>query len=202
MYRRLAGEHHAETMLSTADAWRYSEYFVAEESSARRAQYPSIYVDTSIASYLTARLRDDLLVARKQRLTRVWWHRYRDNHALFVSQRVMSEARKGDASASEARLNALAGIPELMLNEQAKRLAARLVGARLLPAKASADAEHIAIAAINGIQVLLTWNCKHLANPAIQREVVRVCESQQTCCPDICTPEQLMRTCSYARPSS
>lgn len=189
-------------MLTTARAWRHSEYFVAEESSARQAQYPSIYVDTSIASYLTARLRRDFLVARNQRLTRVWWHRYRHNHALFVSQRVMSEARKGDATASDARMEALAAIPELMLDEEAQHLAARLVGGRLLPAKASADAEHIAIAATNGIQVLLTWNCKHLANPAIHREVVRVCESQQTCCPEICTPEQLMRTYAYARSSS
>lgn len=188
--------------LSIARAWQHHEYFVAEESSAYLTQYRSIYLDTSIGSYLTARLRRDLTVARRQRLTRVWWQRYRDKHALFVSECVISEAQKGDAMASEARLEALVGIRVLALDTRAKRLAATLIGGRLLPRKASADTEHIAIAATNGLQVLLTWNCKHLANPAIHGEVVRVCESQGMRCPEICTPEQLMRTYPYARSSS
>lgn len=188
--------------LSTARTWQHHESFVAEETSAYLAQYRSVYLDTSIGSYLTARLRRDLTVARRQRLTRVWWERYRDKHALFVSERVISEARKGDATASEARLEALVGIRVLALDTRAQKLAAKLIGGRLLPTKATADAEHIAIAATNGVQILLTWNCKHLANPVIRREVVRVCESQGMRCPDICTPEQLMRTYAHARSSS
>jgi hypothetical protein len=188
--------------LSIPRAWQHHEYFVAEESSAYITQYRSVYLDTSIGSYLTARLRRDLTVARRQRLTRVWWQRYRDKHALFVSECVITEAGKGDAIASGARLEALMGIKVLALDTHAKRLAATLVGGRLLPAKARADAEHIAIAATNGVQVLLTWNCKHLANPSIHREVVRACENQGMHCPEICTPEHLMRTYAHARSSS
>jgi hypothetical protein len=183
-------------------AWQHDELFVAEDSSAQRDRYPSVYLDTSIGSYLTARLRRDLTIARKQRLTRVWWQRYRDEHALFVSERVISEASKGDTSASEARLEALGGIRVLALDTRAQHLAASFIGGRLLPLKAAADAEHIAIAATNDVNILLTWNCKHLANPAIHREVVRVCEGRGLRCPEICTPEQLMRTYAHARSSS
>jgi hypothetical protein len=115
---------------------------------------------------------------------------------------VISEARKGDAAASEARLDALVGIRVLALDTRAKHLTAVLIGGRLLPLKAAADAEHIAIAATNDVKILLTWNCKHLANPTIHRKVVRVCEGRGLCCPEICMPEQLMRTYAHARSSS
>ena len=185
--------------LSIARSSRYSGYFVAEESSVGRVSYPSVYLDTSIASYLTARLARDFLVARRQRLTRIWWQRYRKNHDLFVSDRVIAEAREGDVTASEARMEALANIRGLTLDARAESLAHTLVGRRLLPTKASADAEHIAIAATNGVDVLLTWNCRHLANPLIHREIVRMCESGGTPCPAIYSSEQLMRTYVHAR---
>ena len=80
-----------------------------------------------------------------------------------------------------------------------RRLARQLIGGGLLPNKATSDAEHIAVAAINSVRILLTWNCKHLANPAIRNAVVLACETNSVRCPEICTPEQLMRTYEDAR---
>ena len=189
------------------DAWSTraslrAEYYVAEESTTYGIQLPTVYLDTSVVSYLTARLNRDLSIARCQRLTRVWWHRYRHNHALCISDLVLTEAASGDGAAATARLDVLAGIAALDLNTRARSLARKLIGGGLLPARARADAEHIAIAATNSVRVLLTWNCKHLANDVIHRAVVRTCEAYGFRCPEICTPEQLMRTYAHERSTS
>jgi hypothetical protein len=112
---------------------------------------------------------------------------------------VLEEAGAGDAWASTDRLDALVGIPFLSFDAVCEGLAARLVGAGLLPERARWDAEHIAMAAANAVPVLITWNFKHLANPIIRRHIVRMCEAEGFRCPEICTPEQLMRTYRHGR---
>lgn len=185
--------------LSTAHVLPSHTFFVAEDSATPAIRWPAIYLDTTVISYLTARLSRSILIARQQRLTRVWWYRYRHNHALRVSERVYKEAGDGDIVASTARLEAIAGILVLPFDPLSRFLAEKLVGGGRLPEKAQTDAAHIAIAATNLVPLLLTWNCKHLANPAIHRSIVRACEAEGFCCPEICTPEQLMRTYTYAR---
>lgn len=184
--------------LSIAHAWSRSGFFVAEESAI---SWPAIYLDTTVISYLTARLSRDILIARRQRLTQVWWRRYRHNHLLRVSECVYREAEDGDLTASKARLESLAGILVLPFDPLSECLSAKLVGNGRLPEKAQTDAEHIAIAAVNAIPLLVTWNCKHLANAVIHRSIVRACEIEGFRCPEICTPEQLMRTYTHARPT-
>jgi hypothetical protein len=180
--------------LSTAHAWRHSDFFVAEERATPAVRWPTVYLDTSVVSYLTARLNRSLLIARRQRLTRVWWNRYRVHHACCISDVVLAEAAEGDLNAADDRRHALAGIVALRLNPLSRSLARQLIGGGLLPARAASDAEHIAIVAINSVRILLTWNCKHLANPAIRDAVVLACEVNGVRCPMICTPQQLMRT--------
>jgi hypothetical protein len=186
--------------LSTAYAWARNDLFVAEESATPVSRWPTVYLETSVVSYLTARLSQSLLIARRQRLTRVWWHRYRHNHPLTISVRVQQEAGGGDSAASKDRLDAIRGIDTLPFDALSGHLAEKLIGNGLLPGKALADAEHIAIAATNFVPLLITWNFKHLANPVLRRVVVRACEAEGFRCPEICTPEHLMRTYAYARP--
>lgn len=176
-----------------------SNYFVAEEPAAYVRARPTVYLDTSIPSYLTARMSSDLAIARRQRITRVWWERYRPRYTLCVSGRVLTEAGAGDLVAAQERLRALDVASVLGPNEKSRLLAARLNADGLLPVKAWADAEHIAIAAAHSMAVLLTWNCRHLANPSVLRKVVRTCEEHDLVCPDICTPEKLMRTYAHER---
>jgi hypothetical protein len=78
-------------------------------------------------------------------------------------------------------------------------LLASLVEDGLLPEKARADAEHIAFAATNSVRFLLTWNCKHLANRTILRRVAQRCEWHGFRCPEICTPEAMVRAYANER---
>ena len=175
--------------------------FVAEESARYDEPRPAIYLDTTIVSYLTARLSRQISIARRQRITRIWWSRYRHRHTLWVSPIVANEAEAGNAASATARLDVIAGVDILPSDPPSSHLAEKLVGGGRLPEKARTDAAHIAIAATNSVPLLLTWNCKHLANPIIQRKIVRVCEAEGFRCPEICTPEYLMRTYTHARPT-
>ena len=186
------------------DSWStrtqpHDEYFVAEEPATYVGARPTVYLDTSIPSCLTARLSRDVEIARRQRITRVWWETYRGDYDLWVSERVLSEAGSGDSGAAQERLVALAGVSSFNPSAESDALVIRLIGNGLLPEKARADAEHIAIAATNSVRFLLTWNCKHLANLVIHRGVVRMCEAHGFRCPSICTPEKLMEASTHER---
>jgi hypothetical protein len=175
-----------------------SAYFVAEPS-AREPPRPTVYLDTSIPSYLTARLRQDFLVARRQRITRIWWSRYRRHFDLRISDYVAAESAAGNPLAAMQRMNALATIEVLAKSERSLRLVEHLMGKGRLPSNARVDAEHISIAAAYSVRFLLTWNYEHLANDTIARNVARTCESLGYRCPEICTPEKLMRIFAHER---
>jgi hypothetical protein len=151
---------------------------------------PSVYVETSIVSYLRARQSRDIVIAAHQQLTRQWW-KGRTVYRLFVSQLVRDEAALGDPAARARRLRALRGIPALAVTEQATGLAAELVRRGALPRKATVDAFHIGIAAAHQIDYLLTWNCKHIANATMRSTIEAICRSEGLEPPVICTPEEL-----------
>ena len=123
----------------------------------------TVYVETTIVSYLTARRSRDVVLAAHQALTRDWW-RGRTAYQLRVSQLVIDEAAVGDPVLRARRLRALQEISVLPLTDAATRLARELVRKGALPEKATVDAFHIGIAAAHEVAYLLTWNCKHLAN--------------------------------------
>lgn len=186
-------------VLSTSHAWRLPDLFIAEERVAPTRPRPTVYLDTTIPSYLTAPMSADLAKVRMQRITRVWWSRYRPNCDIFVSDCVLAESRCGREDAARKRLAALESIDVVCLSERSEALFESLLADGLIPEKAQADAEHIAYAATNSVRFLLTWNCKHLANRMILRRVTQRCESHGFCCPQICTPETMMRVCAYER---
>jgi hypothetical protein len=174
-------------------------YFIGEESARHDGPRTAIYLDTMIVSYLAARLSHRVSIARHQRITRIWWERYRYRHILWISDIVLNEATAGNIAQSKARLDTVSEITQLAADIQSERLAEKLVGGGRLPEKARTDARHVAVAATNSIPLLLSWNCKHLANPVIRRKLVRACEAEGFCCPEICTPEDLMRTYTHAK---
>ena len=152
----------------------------------------SVYLETSIFSYLTARPSRDVLTAARQHLTEQWWHDHRHRFELFASGVVDDEAREGDPEAAERRLSAMSGIPQAVQNEEADRLAERLVRDRAVPEVATDDAIHIAIAAVHGLDYLLTWNFRHIDNAETKPAIRAICEAMGYSCPEICTPEELM----------
>ena len=151
---------------------------------------PSVYVETSIISYLSARPSRDVVIAAHQQLTQRWW-KGRRSYRLFVSQIVRDEAAVGDPAARARRLRALRGLPALAVGDEATRLAGELIRRGALPKKATVDAFHIAIAAGHQIDYLLTWNCKHMANATMRGTIEAICRSAGLTPPIICTPEEL-----------
>lgn len=136
----------------------------------------TVYIETTVVSYLTARSSRDVVLAAHQTLTREWW-RGRTAYQLRVSQLVLDEAAAGDPLMRARRLRALRGIPVLPLTDAATRLAKELVRRGALPKTAIVDAFHIGVAAAHEVTYLLTWNCKHLANAAMRGTIEAVCRS-------------------------
>ena len=151
-----------------------------------------VYVETTFASYLTARPSRDLIVAGHQQITRDWWDMRRGDYELCVSQLVLQEAGDGDPRAARERLEVLATMTMLEIKEAAVSLAEELVQAGALPAKAGNDALHIAVAAVHRVPYLLTWNCRHMANATMRTQIETICTSKGFKAPIICTPEEMM----------
>ena len=143
-------------------------------------------------SYLTARASRDIVVAAHQELTRQWWDQRRSDYHLVVSEVVLREAEAGDSEAAERRGAVVAGIDVLEVGVAALELAEKLVRRGAVPAVAAEDALHIAIAATNGVDYLLTWNCAHIANAAMRRAIDEVCIEQGFEPTVLCTPEELI----------
>ncbi|MCC6882368.1 MAG: type II toxin-antitoxin system VapC family toxin [Verrucomicrobiales bacterium] len=153
---------------------------------------PKVYLETTIPSFLTARPSRDIVAAGQQQATREWWDQRRRRYGLFVSGLVLLECRRGDQTAAKAREAALEDIAVLEMSGAAQDLAEAILGSGLIPRKATPDAVHIAIAAVHGMDFLLTWNCRHIANAAIVDKVRSVCSGAGFPAPVICTPFELM----------
>ncbi|MGI9175358.1 MAG: type II toxin-antitoxin system VapC family toxin [Rhodothermales bacterium] len=152
---------------------------------------PALYVETSVVSYLTARPSRDIITAARQQLTQKWW-RTRGRYELFASQFVLEEAGAGHKQAARQRLKALQGLPLLQLDAEADALAKLLRRDVPLPERAAVDALHLAVAVVGGMDYLLTWNFKHLANASLRNKIEDLCRSSGYTPPVICTPEELL----------
>lgn len=152
----------------------------------------TVYIETSIVSYLRQRPSTQLVMAARQLLTSKWWETERSNYELVVSQYVLDEAKGGDPILAAERMHALAGIPLLPNAPQITQIANEIMIRAILPPKAQVDALHIATVAHHRIQYLLTWNCKHIANAKILPRIHQVLTDAGVPIPVICTPEELL----------
>ena len=152
---------------------------------------PTVYIETSVVSYLTSRPSRDLIAAARQERTVSWWEHHEKFYTVYISDLVNDEAAEGDSDAAVRRMSAMAGLPVLAVTDAAVSLADRVLDSGLVPQQAAADALHVAVAALNNMDYLLTWNCKHLANAAIRRSLEEVVTEAGFYCPVICTPEEL-----------
>lgn len=150
-----------------------------------------VYIETSVISYLTARPSKNIIEAGHQQSTYLFWDR-RGEFDLVASELVVVECGAGDALAASKRLDALSGIPLLDMTIQSLELAKGLVAAGIVPEKAGEDAMHISIATVHFVDYLLTWNCRHIANPEIQARIAEHFQQQGLFLPFICTPDELL----------
>jgi predicted nucleic acid-binding protein len=152
----------------------------------------SVYIETTIVSYLAARPSRDIIRAARQTITRQWWDDRREAFDLVVSQVVCNETRKGDNSAAKRREQILEGLTCLNISDEAVELATSLVDEGAIPSKAADDALHLAITAVHNIDFLLTWNCRHLANAENMNTMASVLTAEGYRVPIVCTPDELM----------
>lgn len=153
-----------------------------------------VYLETSFFSYLTGKKTSIALIAMRQALTLEWWEKEASQCNLYVSEYVLREAARGDAEQAKLRLEAIRGIAEVdgSLSEISS-LAQKLLDAHAIPPNEVTDAYHIATAAVHEMDVLLTWNCKHMANRfALPKTIAVVTRSGYTC-PAIVTPDDYMK---------
>jgi hypothetical protein len=165
---------------------------ITAAESEKTAMKPKVYIETTIPSYLAARLSRDLVIAGNQELTHEWWAGRKDDFDLYISQFVLDEAGIGDEDAARRRMELLADIQELKITDEAGDLTEKLLKEGVVPQKAATDAAHIAVAAVNGMDFLLTWNCKHIANARMLKKIYSICANEGYTCPLVCTPAELM----------
>jgi hypothetical protein len=151
---------------------------------------PKVYVETTVISYLTAWPSAEVVTAAHQQITKEWWQK-RDEFDLFVSELVVREAQVGDPQAAKLRLDLIAELNLLSINDTATELAESISRELHLPDRASTDALHIALSVVHGMDYLITWNCRHIANARHRQRIENICDAQGYESPVICTPEEL-----------
>ncbi len=153
---------------------------------------PKAYIETTVVSYLTATPSRDVVIAGHQQITRDWWHTAADRFELVASFLVVNEASAGDPAAARDCLITLESVTLLEATDDAFVLAELLIKSAALPARAALDAAHIAIAVTNGVEYLVTWNCRHIANATMRTQIETVCRRAGFEPSIICTPDELM----------
>ncbi len=151
-----------------------------------------VYIETTVVSYLTANPSRDLIIAGHQEATRQLWPRLLSEFESYISALVYEEARRGDPAQAQERLKAIAPFPMLDIDDGIRELSARIIAAKAIPTRCPEDALHVAVAAANGMEILVTWNFSHLNNPFTRMMVRQVIENNGYQCPEICSPDELL----------
>lgn len=152
----------------------------------------SVYIETTVVSYFTARQSRDLLIAGHQETTCELWPKLAAKYEAYISALVYEEAGRGDKEQARMRLDAIRPFRMLDVDDEARALAERILAGGGIPGEYPEDALHIAVAASNGIDVVITWNFVHLNNPFTRMRIRQIVENEGYSCPEICSPEELL----------
>ena len=153
---------------------------------------PTLYMETTIPSFLLAEPSRDLVASARQEITRAWWRRDHARFTVYISDPVIEEAQQGDSFAARKRREFLEPFPILATTSDVDRLAGLYVHERIVPPEKPRDAIHLALASIHRMDLLCTWNLKHIANPFSLRRLRVLNEKLGFFTPEVCTPEQLL----------
>lgn len=153
---------------------------------------PALYLETTIPSYLVARPSNDIITLGHRQITREWWNSRIQDYEVFVSEVVFDEISRGDAEAAKRRLELIGRFSTLRVTDGAAQLAHKYLSQLPLPRSALADALHLALASIHGMEYLVTWNCRHIAKGSVIRLLPSINAEYGLSAPAICTPEELL----------
>ncbi len=152
----------------------------------------TVYIETSVVGYFTSWPRQDPLIAGHQYATKLWWATAEEQFDLFVSQLVVRECSVGDPIAVRERLDSIAGFSVLPITPAAEALAEALMQGGAVPQTEPNDALHIALAAIQGVKYLVSWNFRHIVNASMRPAIANICLDAGYRAPILCTPEELV----------
>jgi len=151
----------------------------------------TLYIETSVpSSYYDERLEPEM-VARKH-WTRKWWDRERGNYSLFTSMAVIEELRKSIHPSTGAKVSLVEQLPALETTPEVEEIAEVYIRRFVMPADPTGDALHLALASFHRIDILLTWNCVHLANENKMPHIRRTNALMGLWTPEIVTPMNLL----------
>lgn len=152
----------------------------------------TVYIETSVVSYFVARPSRDLVTAGHQQATREIWPLLSETYSTYVSALVFEEAGKGDPEQARKRLEAIKPFRMLDIEQESHDLAEKIILGKAIPEEYPEDALHVAVAAVNGVDVIVTWNFGHLNNPFTRMMVREIVENEGYQCPEVCCPEELL----------
>lgn len=155
---------------------------------------PSVYLETTIPSYLAAHPSRDLIIAAHQQITHDWWRSARHRFDLYISEAVLDEIQAGDAEAAARRLENVEGVPILEFSHDVNALVVAYDDRLGLVGRARADVVHIAFAVAYEMDYMVTWNCRHIANGVMIRRLADANTELGRATPVIVTPEELLES--------
>lgn len=152
----------------------------------------SVYLETSVVSYYTSRPNPDIIVGAHQEITRRWWPAAIKRYNIFVSNVVYAEAGAGDSDVAKKRLEEIKNFTKLEITKEVEDLTQFYIEELEFPKRSIRDAAHLAVACLNDVDYLVTWNCTHICNGEIIKKLMKINNQLNIHTPIICTPEQLM----------
>ncbi|MBI4707689.1 MAG: type II toxin-antitoxin system VapC family toxin [Candidatus Omnitrophica bacterium] len=153
---------------------------------------PSVYIETTVISYMTARPSRDLITAAHQQITMEWWENTLPYCDPFISPMVIEEVARGDKEAANLRLKKISGFPVLKITNEVRELADLYFTQTQIPEKARGDTYHLALATYHGMDFLVSWNFTHILAAPVKAMIQKINTYQGIQTPIICSPEELM----------
>ena len=151
----------------------------------------SIYIESTIPSYLAAYTSSNAIVAGKQAATHEFWKKEKDKYTLYVSDYVYEECERGDPDAAKRRLRWIEDITVLEKTADVEPLANIYMRLLCIPQSKRIDAFHLAMCCVHEINILLSWNCTHLGTESMQI-VQRYNDAHGLYTPQMTTPNSIM----------
>ncbi|KPK73789.1 MAG: hypothetical protein AMJ84_01535 [Acidithiobacillales bacterium SM23_46] len=153
-----------------------------------------VYIESTVVSYFVAGPSRDLIVAARQESTRDLWPKILSRFDTYISALVYQEAARGETEQADKRLGVIKPFTMLDVDKEAQAVAEKIIAGKGIPQEHPEDALHVAVAAVNGIEILVTWNFAHLNNPLTRLMIRETVEEAGYPCPEICSPDELLES--------
>jgi hypothetical protein len=151
-----------------------------------------VYIETSVVSYFVGEISKNIIIAGHQASTKDFWGKLNIEIEPIISALVIKEASQGDKEKAESRIKAIEGFTVIDISIQAEDLADLLLEKNGIPKEFPEDALHIAIATVEKIDFIATWNFKHINNPFTKNKIKQIIEDAGFSCPVLASPEELL----------